>query len=305
MRTKSSNKAFTLVEVAVTIVVVALIAGTSMTILDNLVGAMLDIRMHTDAFEIARQNMETLLSLQNVQDKVEFGVSEIHPEIQWQTAIEPFYEPVTNAMWVRAVCSASYTDSKGKFQEIELEHWLTNLPADVVRQIIQQRKAEEEYLDLLAGTASGQAEAELQESTMAYLEEAGLDVDAYASFLDRQRRSKLDYIARNGFDDGYADFLEQLREDENRFLQQLGMNIDEYNRFAVAYVPRPGGSGRPGRRDGTTPESGTAPGSDRPNQDSSPADNAETPIVYTAQMLRDLGIPEDMIPWLLPLLNGQ
>jgi hypothetical protein len=195
-------KAFTLVEVAVTIVVVGLIVGTSMTILDNLIGAMSDIRLHTDAFETARQNMESLLSEQNIRDKIEYGISEIHPEIQWQTVIEPFYEPITNAMWIRAICSAGYTDSKGTYQEVELEHWLTNLPANVVRQIIQQQKMEEEYLDLLSGTASGQAEAALQETTIAYLEEEGLNVDAYMSFLERQRRRKLEYIARHGFDDG-------------------------------------------------------------------------------------------------------
>ena len=74
-----------------TIVVIALIAGSAMTILDNLVGAMLDIRLHADAYETVRQNMETLLSLANVQDTVEYGVSEMHPEIQWQTVIEPFF----------------------------------------------------------------------------------------------------------------------------------------------------------------------------------------------------------------------
>ena len=66
-----SYKAFTLVEVAVTIVIIALITGTSMTILDRAVGALNDMRLRNAAFETARQNMEALLSLNSVKDTVE------------------------------------------------------------------------------------------------------------------------------------------------------------------------------------------------------------------------------------------
>lgn len=297
-------RAFTLVEVAVAIVVIALVVGTATVILDNLVGAMLDIRLRTDAFETVRQNMETLLSLPRVQDTVEYGVSEIHPEIQWQTVIEPFYEPITNAMWIRAVCSAGYTDSKGQYQEVELEHWLTNLSATVVRQILQQQKAEEEYLDLLSGTASGQTEAAIQETTIAYLMQAGLNVDAYTSFLERQRRLKLDYIAQKGFDDGYFDFLEELREEENRFLEGIGMDFDKYNIFADTYVPIDAGGFDPAASDasGRDPFGDPASPGDQPSDGGDPHPDQPAQRV-TAEELRARGFPESLIPLLLQLLN--
>lgn len=303
-------RAFTLVEVAVAIVVIALVVGTATVILDNLVGAMLDIRLQTDAFETVRQNMETLLSLPRVQDTVEYGVSEIYPEIQWQTVIEPFYEPITNAMWLRAICSAGYTDSKGQYQEVELEHWLTNLPGNVVRQILQQQRAEEEYLDLLSGTASGQAEAALQETTIAYLEQAGLDVDAYTSFIERQRRRKLDYIAQKGFDDGYFDFLEELRQEENRFLEGLGMDFDKYNIFADTYVPDGAGWDDPAASEASGSDAlGPDPFDNPTGLGESPADGAdphsEQPKkIYTPDDLPKMGIPEEYIPVFLPLFNS-
>ena len=304
-------KAFTLIEVAVTIMVVGLIVGSAMTILDRIVGAMMDMRLRADAFETARRNMETLLSSASVSDAAEYGVSEVCPEIQWQTVIEPFYEPISNAMWVRAVCSAGFTDSKGQYQELELEHWLTNLPANVVRQIIQQQKLEEEYLDLMSGTASGQTEAAMQEATRAYLAEAGLDADAYKSFLERQRRKKLDYISRDGFDEKYPAFTEELRQAENEFLSRLGMDFDKYNAFAQTYVPHNTGgdgslasvtpdtaSGSDDTGRGDAPKSGTEESSKTP-----PADSEQPRQQVTAEELRARGFPESLIPLILQLLN--
>lgn len=309
------RSAFTLVEVAVTIVVVGLIVGSAMSILDRIVGAMGDMRLRADAFELARQNMETLLAEATVQDKTEYGVSEIHPEIQWQTVIEPFYEPITNAMWVRAVCSAGFNDSKGQYQNIELEHWLTNLSAEVVRQIIQQQKAEEEYLDLLSGTSSGQEEAAIQETTIAYLEEAGLDVDEYENFIERQRRQKLDYIAKNGFDDGYVEFLEDLREDESIFLDKIGVDFDKYNVFARSYVPRftsdgKSASGESGNSN--KPDIDTTPNTEQPktdNEDPRRPDN-DTPQTdsapkFTREDLKARGFSDAMITVLLKMLYGE
>ena len=51
----------------------------------------------------------------------------MYPDISWQTVIEAFPEPVDGQMWVRAVCTAEYKDSKGKTQKVELTHWITEL----------------------------------------------------------------------------------------------------------------------------------------------------------------------------------
>lgn len=300
------RSAFTLVEVAVTIVVVGLIVGSAMSILDRIVGAMGDMRLRADAFELARQNMETLLSEATVQDKTEYGVSEIHPEIQWQTVIEPFYEPITNAMWVRAVCSAGFNDSKGQYQNIELEHWLTNLSAEVVRQIIQQQKAEEEYLDLLSGTSSGQEEAAIQETIIAYLTYAGLDVEAYKNFLARQRRQILDYIAKNGFDDGYLAFLEGLRQDAAVFLEKLGMDIEEYEIFARTYEPQSSSKGESIYWDNSNKQDiDTTPKTEIPTIDPGPKEQPTTTEPKKIWGPEDLpsGLPPSMVPWILKMLN--
>lgn len=298
-----------------TIVVVGLIVGSAMSILDRIVGAMGDMRLRADAFELARQNMETLLSEATVQDKTEYGVSEIHPEIQWQTVIEPFYEPITNAMWVRAVCSAGFNDSKGHYQNIELEHWITNLSAEVVRQIIQQQKAEEEYLDLLSGTSSGQEEAAIQETIIAYLPYAGLDVDEYENFLERQRRQKLDYIAKHGFDDGYVEFLEDLQEDESIFLDKIGVDFDKYNVFARSYVPRftSGGKSASGES-GSTDSGNTASGNESSSPDGSntgegsesdSSSQTDSTPRFTREDLKARGFSDAMIDVLMKMLYGE
>lgn len=284
MKSVVSYKAFTLVEIAVAIVVVGLIVSAAMAIIDRLVGAMADLRLRSEAFEIAREKMETLLAQSKVQDLTDYGYSETRPDIQWQATIEPFYEPITNQMWIRAVASAGFNDSKGKFQSIDLEHWITNLSPQLVKQILDQQKAEQEYLDLLNGTASGREEAIIQETTAAFLSQKGLDVDAYLNFLKRQRQKKLDHLSKYGMDDGYYKLLEQLREDEDRFLQALGMDFDAYNAFAPTYVPqlgdRPldaltpsGPDGSPPAEDASNPPQDTeTPNAAAPDQDNPPID---------------------------------
>ncbi len=242
MKSVVSYKAFTLVEIAVAIVVVGLIVSSAMTLIDRLVGAMTDMRLRSEAFEIAREKMESLLSQANVQDLTDYGYSETRPDIQWQTTIEAFNEPITDQMWIRAVCSAGFNDSKGQYQSVDLEHWITNLSPELVKQITDQQKAEQEYLDLLNGTASGQQEAIVQETTTAFLSQEGLDVDAYLSFLKRQRQKKLDHLSKYGLNDDYDTLLEQLRLEEDEFLQTLGMDFDKYNEFAASYVPQLSGS---------------------------------------------------------------
>ena len=281
MKSVVSNKAFTLVEIAVAIVVVGLIVSSAMAIIDRLVGAMTDMRLRSEAFEIARNKMETLLAQSKVQDLTDYGTSETRPDIQWQTTIEPFYEPITHQMWIRAVSSAGFNDSKGKFQSVDLEHWITNLSPQLVKQILDQQKAEQEYLDLLSGTASGREEALIQETTAAFLAQEGLDVDAYLSFLKRQRQKKLDHLSKYGMDDGYSKLLEQLRQDEDRFLQALGMDFDKYNAFAPTYVPQL--DGRP--LDATAPSS--PDGSSSPQDPANPSKETDTP---------DATAPEDGNP---------
>ena len=230
-RTRLAKSAFTMVEVVAALVLLSMILSSVMVLMNRYVDSVIDLQLRQEAFELARGNMEQLLAETKLSDITEFGDSETNPDIEWQTFVEPFYEPITNQMWVRAVCSAGFTDSKGEFENIELEHWITNLNAAQVKQILAQQQVESEYLDLLTG---GEL-TDIQKTTMAFLEQERLDVDAYKRFLERQRQEKLKYISENGME-GWDEFISQLEDEENEFLEKLGIDFDKYNIFAASYV---------------------------------------------------------------------
>jgi hypothetical protein len=89
------------------------------------------------AFEVARENMEKLLASETVSEISEYGESEKYPEIQWQTTVETFYEPLTSRIWFQAICSTQYTDTEGEEQTIELTHWLTEVSKAQLMQMIK------------------------------------------------------------------------------------------------------------------------------------------------------------------------
>ena len=132
-RARSHRSAFTLVEVGAALVLLSMILSSVMVLMNRYVDAVIDLQLRQEAFELARGNMEQLLAETKLSDMAEFGDSEQNPEIEWQTLVEPFYEPVTDQMWIRAVCSAGFDDTKGEYQNIELEHWITNLTAAQVK----------------------------------------------------------------------------------------------------------------------------------------------------------------------------
>jgi len=283
-----AQHAFTMVEVVAALVLLSIILSSVMVLMNRYVDSVIDLELRTEAFELARGNMEQLLAETKLSDIVEFGDSETNPEIEWQTLVEPFYEPVTNQMWVRAICSAGFTDSKGEFENIELEHWITNLSAAQVKQIIAQQQVEAEYLDLLA---DGE-DSIIQETTEAYLKEEGLDHEAYKRFSEQQKRKKLEYISEKGFD-GYEEYLETLSEEENRFLEDLGMDFDRYNDFAAAYVPK--SAGLPDFYGNYDKADNKAENPDRP-QDNKPDTDPSEPD--------DFVFPWDQIPpELIPLIE--
>jgi prepilin-type N-terminal cleavage/methylation domain-containing protein len=226
------NGGFTLVEVAAALVLLGLLLGSTLTLMNRYVDTVIDMQLRQQAFEMARSNMERLLSETTLSDMDDYGTDEFHPELDWETRVEPFYEPLTDRMWIRAVCSAGYIDTQGDRQDVELEHWITNLTKEQIRQILAQQKAEEEYLKILQG---GEL-TDVQKTTVAFLVREGMDVEAYRKLLKKQLRQKIDYLSRNGMT-GYETYLLELEEGENEFLQKLGMDFDEYNTFAAEFDP--------------------------------------------------------------------
>jgi hypothetical protein len=98
------------------------------------------------AFEITRENMERMLIAESVEDKTEFGISEMYPDIQWQTTVECISAPTGDGMWAQAFCSAEYTDAAGEVRTVELTHWLTELTKEQMEQIESRRQQQEELL---------------------------------------------------------------------------------------------------------------------------------------------------------------
>jgi hypothetical protein len=117
-----------------------------------------------EAFDIARENMEKILAQPAVSDLVEYGASEENPDIVWETTVEPCYEPITNNMWIRAVCTAKFLDESGQEQKVELIHWLTSLSKEQIQQILEQQRREEEYYDAMGINPNEQAEQGLRQA---------------------------------------------------------------------------------------------------------------------------------------------
>ena len=158
LNAKKHRKAFTLMEVVMAVMIIGVIITSVMTVMNQCIAAAIDSRTHMQAFEIVRNNMETLLAENKLAEKTEFGVSETNPDIQWETLIETFIEPVTSSMWLQAACSATYTDQNGEFQTVELKHWLSEVPPALQKKIKEQDKKERELMQQ-------------------YADELGIDVD--------------------------------------------------------------------------------------------------------------------------------
>ncbi|MDD5064763.1 MAG: type II secretion system protein [Phycisphaerae bacterium] len=134
--------AFSLVEVVTALIILALISSSVLVVINRCMASAADSSLRMQAFEVARDNMETLLSKDAVEETVEYGSSDKYPEIKWQTAVEMFYEPAVmgqEQLWVRGICSAEYTDVEGEAQTIELTHWLTSLTKEQLLEMLKQK----------------------------------------------------------------------------------------------------------------------------------------------------------------------
>ena len=143
-------KGFTLIEVMAALIILALITSGSLVAMNRYMKTAIEQDIKMEAFNLARENMENILSVSLLTDDIQQGQSETNPDIRWQNSVESFYEPLTSRMWIRAICGVSYLDSEGEDQEIELTHWVTDISKKQMLAIIEQQKREEEYEDELA-----------------------------------------------------------------------------------------------------------------------------------------------------------
>lgn len=131
------KKGFSLVEVVAAMTILALTATGIVHVINSSIDNAVNLDLKMQALEVARDNMENLLSLNSVQNSTDYGTSEVYPKIDWTTTVESFYEPITDGMWVQAVCAAEYTDTTGEFQSVELTHWITSLTKIQMKQMLE------------------------------------------------------------------------------------------------------------------------------------------------------------------------
>ena len=137
---RSPSSGFTLVEAMTAVALLSFISVSVWVVMERCMNSAADTTQRMRAFEIARENMEKLISRDSVEETTEYGQSEQFPDIRWQTTVESFYEPINSRMWVRAVCTAEYTDTAGETQTVELTHWLTDLSSAQLQQITQRNE---------------------------------------------------------------------------------------------------------------------------------------------------------------------
>jgi type II secretory pathway pseudopilin PulG len=170
--------AFSLPETAAALVILAIVCTGIVIVFDNSIISAANSALRMQAFEVAQENMEKLLASSSVKESVEYGFSESAaggPPVEWQSTVETFFEPITNRLWARAVCSADYIDSDGRQQKVELTNWITDLTQQQVLELIKRRQQQKEQLaqaDRLLETIDDAAEY------------AGVDVNTIQQWVD-------------------------------------------------------------------------------------------------------------------------
>ena len=162
---------FSLVEAVTAVIILGLISSGVLVVINRCVVSATDSALRMQAFDVARENMEKLLAADSAEETVEYGSSDKYPGITWQTTVETFHEPATSRMWVKAVCSAEYTDTEGETQTVELIHWLTDVTKQQLLEIMKEKEK---------GELASQIISTIEEAA----EYAGVDASTIQRWID-------------------------------------------------------------------------------------------------------------------------
>lgn len=141
---KTKSRGFSLVELSAAVVILGFICTSVLVIINNSMEKGSDLVWRTKAFEIARENMERLLARDSLTNETDQGIDSTYPGITWETKVDSIMQG--DYMWVEAISTASYIDSAGEEQTVELSHWLTSLSKKMMVQIMEQQQKELAWL---------------------------------------------------------------------------------------------------------------------------------------------------------------
>jgi prepilin-type N-terminal cleavage/methylation domain-containing protein len=175
---------FTLLEVLTALGILALASSSVLVVIDRCVTSAADSGLRMEAFQLVRENMEQVLTRDAIEESVEYGTSETYADISWETVIEAFPDPVNGEMWVRAVCSAEYTDPSGEKQTVELEHWITELTDQQAGQLLSDEEMAKLEAEQVLVTAEDAAKyAGINVDTLEQWVEGGLVTTADGGYI--------------------------------------------------------------------------------------------------------------------------
>jgi len=145
---RRKDRGFSLAEIVAALTILAIITSGVVVVIQRCTTSAADLSLKTQAFEVARDNMEKLLSTEVAGEMIEYGASEKYPGINWEMVVETFREPLNSDMWVRAVSSAEYTDLQGEICKVELTNWLTDVSEKLQKKIVEQKQKDEEQVSV-------------------------------------------------------------------------------------------------------------------------------------------------------------
>ena len=255
---RNRENGFTLTETMAAVMILAFVSTSVWVVLERCMTSTADSAQRMRAFEITRENMEELLVSDSVEEAAEYGISDRYSDIQWQTTVETFSEPLTSRMWAQAICSAEYTDVAGEVQTVELTHWLTKLSK---QQMEQLKNRDEELAEHIIETEQDAAEYE------------GVDVETIRQWVASGMPTTSDGAYLKPWLDLWADTGGAPSPQDKQDV------LSQYPELATA-----GGSG--GGRVSPQPQSGPQP----PGQDTGLPPDIPEDMVIPPEILKDLGL---------------
>ncbi len=239
-------RGFTLLEVVTAVAILGLVSASVLLVINRCMASAANSALRMEAFQLVQENLEKILVSESVTETVDYGTSELYPDISWQTVIEAFPEPATGTMWARAVCSADYVDSAGEKQTVKLEHWIAELTDQQAGQLGQADDLEQLSAEQLLETIDDAAAyAGVKNEVIEEWTEKGLLTTDDGSFI----KYNLDL-----FKESKGEPTAEVKRQQVRSIQELAMTLRTEQEKQNAAQEESGG------RDATEQPSGTRQG---------------------------------------------